>query len=79
MRAYINRILYFSRLFKNIKDRWGRFSESIEEGNDDNDDDDDDNHDNENVNDDEDDIYKEEAEAVPTSGRSQAGGRHATG
>ena len=85
LRTYINRILYFSRLFKNIRYRledMGQCAGSIEEDDDedvDNDDDDEnhddnDNHDHDNYNDN-DNIEKEEAKAVPTSGRSQVGGR----
>ena len=70
-RTYINQILYFSHLFKNIRDRWVRFSGLSEEDNDDNNDDD--NHDDYNIDDDDDNIKKEESESVPTSGRSRRG------
>ena len=88
-RTYINRIMYFSRLFKNIRDRWGRFAGLSEDDKDDQDDDDDDNdddddddnddeydnQDDDNVDNDDDDIEKEEAKAVQMSGWSWAGGR----
>ena len=54
---YINQILYFLRLFKNIRKRledMGRFVGSSEEDDDDDDDDNDHDHDNDNDNDNDD-------------------------
>ena len=58
MRTYINRILYFLRPFKNIRDileDMGQFSGLGEEDDDDNNNNDDDNDDDDNDNDDNDD------------------------
>ena len=77
-RTYINRILHFSGLFKNIRDileDMGRFSESSEEDDDDDDNNDDDNDYHDDENEDDDDINKEEAEAIPTLRKEPGGGK----
>ena len=81
----MNQILYFLRLFRYIKnieerdrdtlDHMGRFVGFSKENDDDNDDDDNDDDDNDNDDNDNNNIKNEKAKAVPTPGRSRAGGK----